>query len=60
MGQIIKLQGVTKEEFIKRMQELIKDPVLRIRMGRKARQTIEEGYSLRVLGRRLYKIVTQI
>jgi glycosyltransferase involved in cell wall biosynthesis len=50
----------TKEEFIDKMQKLIEDPALRERMGKNARQTVEENYSLKVLGKRLYEILNQI
>ncbi len=48
-----------KEEFVERMQRLIEEPRLRRRMGQKARRTIERDYSLKVLGRRLYRILSQ-
>jgi len=49
----------TREEFIEKMQVLIQNSDLRQRIGEKARQTIEEGYSLKVLGKRLYEILNQ-
>jgi len=50
----------TKEEFIKKMQRLIENSDIRLRIGEKARQTVEENYSLKVLGKRLYGIIRQI
>jgi len=50
----------TKEEFIDKMQKLIEDSALRERIGKNARQTVEENYSLKVLGKRLYEILNQI
>jgi len=47
----------TKEEFIERMQILIEDRNLRQRIGEKAHQTVEDNYSLKVLGERLYEIL---
>lgn len=47
----------TKEEFINKMQRLIENPDLRRQMGEKARKTVEENYSLKVLGKRLYEII---
>lgn len=50
----------TKEEFIEKMQNLIEDSNLRQRMGERARETIEQEYSLKVLGKRLYEMLKQI
>lgn len=50
----------TKEEFINKMQRLIENSNLCRQMGEKARKTIEENYSLKVLGKRLYEIINQI
>lgn len=47
----------TKEEFIGKMQRLIEDCKLRQRIGEKARETVEEDYSLKFLGKRLYEIL---
>ena len=47
----------TKEEFIEKMEDLIRNPVLRYKMGNKARETAEKDYSLNVLGKRLYEIL---
>jgi len=47
----------TKEEFIERMQELIEDSGLCQQMGRNAQETVENNYSLKVLGRHLYEIL---
>ncbi|MFC1658051.1 glycosyltransferase family 4 protein [Candidatus Omnitrophota bacterium] len=47
----------TKQEFTEKMQRLIEDSDLRQRMGQKARGTIENKYSLKVLGRQLYEIL---
>lgn len=49
----------TKEEFIEKMQRLIEDSDMRRSMGEKARRTIEENYSLKFLGKRLYEILQQ-
>lgn len=50
----------TKEEFIRKIQELIRDSTLRRDMGRQARKTVEEKYSLKVLGKQLYEILKAI
>lgn len=50
----------TKEEFIEKAEELIEDTNLRKQMGKRAQETIEENYSLKVLGRQLYNIVKTI
>lgn len=47
----------TKEEFIKKMEDLISDPILRNRMGVRGRKTVENAYSLDVLSKRLYNIL---
>jgi len=47
----------TKEEFIEKMQTLIENRNLRQQIGEKARQTVEDNYSLKVLGERLYEIL---
>jgi len=51
------LLAKTKEEFIEKMQNLIEDSNLCQHMGYKARETIENKYSLNVLGRQLYEIL---
>jgi glycosyltransferase involved in cell wall biosynthesis len=50
----------TKEEFIEKMRELIEDLNLRKQMGEKALETIENNYSLKVLGKQLYSILKTI
>lgn len=50
----------TKEEFMEKMEDLIKNPVLRYEMGNKARETVEKNYSLNVLGKRLYDMLSSI
>lgn len=50
----------TKDGFVKKMQRLIDDSELRQRMGERARATVENHYSLKVLGKRLYEIIKQI
>lgn len=50
----------TKEEFIDKMDILVRDITLRKQMGINARKTIEENYSLNILGKRLYAILSQI
>lgn len=47
----------TKNEFKKKMEELIDHPVLSAEMGARARKTVQDNYSLEVLGRRLYGIL---
>jgi len=49
----------TKGEFIEKMQRLIENAELREKIGEKARKTVEENYSLKVLGKRLYEILIQ-
>lgn len=50
----------TKEEFTRKMQWLIEDAALRKKMGKRARQTVEEKYSLTVLGEQLSRILSQL
>jgi len=50
----------TKEEFVEKMQKLIENPELRQKMGDKARETVEENYSLDVLGKRIHEILKKI
>ena len=45
--------AATKDIFIEKMQHLIENSLLRQQMGAKARETVEQNYSLVVLGRRL-------
>lgn len=47
----------TKADFIKRMERLVLDKELRESMGKNARRTIEDNYSLNILGHELCKIV---
>jgi glycosyltransferase involved in cell wall biosynthesis len=47
----------TKKEFIEKMQTLIEDPTLRQEIGDKARKSVENNYSLKILGRWLYEIL---
>ena len=47
----------SKEEFIEKMEKLIDNPVLCTYMGNKARESIEENYSLKVLGKQLSDIL---
>lgn len=49
-----------KEEFIDKMQKLIENKDLRYQMGIAARRNIEDTYSLKVLGKRLYEILKGI
>lgn len=44
-----------KKEFIEAMESLIKDKALRDRLGNNARKSVEDEYSLKVLGDRLYQ-----
>ncbi|MBL7196810.1 MAG: glycosyltransferase family 4 protein [Candidatus Omnitrophica bacterium] len=50
----------TKEEFIQKMERLIRDSTFRQEMGRNARKTIEEKYSLKVLGKQLHDILKTV
>jgi glycosyltransferase involved in cell wall biosynthesis len=50
----------TKDEFIDNMKRLIENPDLCHQVGEKAKKTVEEHYSLEILGRRLYGIISQI
>jgi len=50
----------TKEEFIEKMQMLIENSDIRRSMGEKSRLSIEECYSLKVLGKRLNEILKTI
>lgn len=50
----------TKKEFIEKMRTLIEDLRLRQQMGENARECIEGNYSLKILGRRLHAILSQI
>ena len=50
----------TKEDFIEKMEILIKDKDLRQRIGQNARKSVEEEYSLNVLGKKLYEIFRDI
>lgn len=46
-----------QEQFIARMQELINDAPARQKIGQLARQTVEQDYSLQVLGKKLREIL---
>jgi glycosyltransferase involved in cell wall biosynthesis len=48
-----------KDEFIQKMQRLIEDADLCVRMGQRARSTVESDYSLEISGRRLYAALTE-
>ncbi len=50
----------TKEEFIKYMQMLSEDPILRKRMGLRAREAVKVNYSLSVLGKQLFAALSTI
>ncbi len=50
----------TKEEFVEKMQGLIKNSGLRQRIGKQARETVEKNYSLEILGKRLQEILKTI
>ena len=54
------LLAKTKEEFIGKMRELIENENLRRKIGKNARRTIEECYSLKILGNQLYGILSLI
>ena len=47
----------TKDEFVGNMRLLIENPDLHCQIGKKARKTIEERYSLDILGRQLLEII---
>jgi len=49
-----------KDEFIEKMEELIKDPVLRRDLGMSARSLVEKEYSLKVLARKFYDVLNTI
>lgn len=49
-----------KEEFMEKMRQLTEDFDLRQQMGEKSRQTIENNYSLKMLGKRLYEVLKTI
>jgi glycosyltransferase involved in cell wall biosynthesis len=49
-----------REEWEARIEELVRDTDLRIRMGRLARQTAEERYSLRIWGPRVAEIIDSL
>jgi glycosyltransferase involved in cell wall biosynthesis len=50
----------SRKEFIEKMKRLIDDHDLRKKMGEKARITIENHYSLKILGNQLYEILSQL
>lgn len=52
--------AAAKEEFTEKMQALIKNADLRKQMGEKALKTVEENYSLTVLGKQLYELLKKI
>jgi len=49
-----------KNEYMQKMEELIKDPVLRSHLGKNARSLVEKEYSLKVLARKLYDVLNTI
>ncbi|MFA4933404.1 MAG: glycosyltransferase family 4 protein [Candidatus Omnitrophota bacterium] len=49
-----------REEFIAKIERLINEPALRNQMGVAARESIEEKYSLSVLGKELAEIIRKI
>jgi len=46
-----------KDEFTRKMQSLIENPGLRQQLGERARETVENNYSLRTLGKQLSEIL---
>jgi glycosyltransferase involved in cell wall biosynthesis len=50
----------SEQEWIDKLAVLLRDPDLRARMGARARQTVEEGYSARVQAPRLAAILRSI
>ncbi len=53
------LLAQTKDEFIFQMERLVKDAALRERLGKNARKTVEDFYSLKVLGNKLREALLQ-
>ncbi len=49
-----------KDEFIKKIQELIENRGLGRKIGEKAREAVEKKYSLKVLGQDLYNVIKAI
>ena len=49
-----------KNEYMRKMEELIKDPVLRSNLGKNARSLVEKEYSLEALVRKLYDVLNTI
>jgi len=49
-----------KDEFLKKMEMLITDEKLRKDMGEKAREKIVNNYSLNVLGKKLYSVISEL
>lgn len=54
------LLAKNKEEFMVKMEELIKNKSLRRRLGQKAREAVEAKYSLKVIAKKLYEILKTI
>lgn len=50
----------TKRDFIEKMSQLLNNPQLRQSLGCNARKSIENNYSLEVIGKRLYGILKTI
>jgi len=51
------LLAADREGFIAAMEALVRDPALRERLGASARKTVEDEYSLKALGLKLYQSV---
>jgi len=49
-----------KNEYIQKMEELVRNPVLRSNLGKNARDLVEKEYSLQVLAGKLYGILKMI
>ncbi|MCP4649207.1 MAG: glycosyltransferase family 4 protein [PVC group bacterium] len=49
-----------KQEFISKLSGLIEDETLRKKIGKNARHTVEEEYSLKILSRRLFEALKEL
>ena len=54
------LTAKDKAEFFSKMRMLIEDRYLGLKIGTRSRQTVEDSYSLRVLGQRLREIFSRL
>lgn len=51
--------ATTEEEFVARVEDLIKDPELRERLGKAGRRTVEDSYSMRHCAARFAQVIRQ-